>query len=47
MSEEKKPLTRSEREARIKDKAGWVITVIACFLAANTYIANGLSSKVS
>lgn len=46
MSEEKKPLTRSEREARIKDKAGWVITVIACFLAANTYIANGLSSKV-
>ena len=46
MSEEKKPLTRSEREARIKDKAGWVITVIACFLAANTYIANGLSSKI-
>lgn len=46
MSEEKKPLTRSEREARIKDKAGWVITVIACFLAANTYIANGLNSKV-
>ena len=45
MAEEKKPLSRSEREARIKDKAGWVITVIACLLAANTYIANGLSSR--
>ena len=45
MAEEKKPLSRSEREAQIKDKAGWVITVIACLLAANTYIANGLSSK--
>lgn len=46
MSEEKKPLSRSEREARIKDKAGWVITVIAALLAVNTYIANGNSSKV-
>jgi hypothetical protein len=46
MAEEKKPLSRSEREAQIKDKAGWVITVIACLLAANTYIANGLSSKI-
>jgi len=24
---EKKPLSRSEREASIKDKAGWLITV--------------------
>jgi hypothetical protein len=46
MSEEKKPLSRSEREARIKDKAGWVITVIAALLAVNTYVANGFSSSV-
>ena len=46
MSEEKKPLSRSEREAQIKDKAGWVITVLAALLAINTYIASGNSSKV-
>ena len=46
MTEEKKPLSRSEREAQIKDKAGWVITVIAALLAVNTYIANGNSSKI-
>ena len=46
MAEEKKPLSRSEREAKIKDKAGWVITVIAALLALNTYIANGNSGKV-
>ena len=46
MAEEKKPLSRSEREAHIKDNAGWVITVIAGLLAVNTYIGNGLSSKV-
>lgn len=39
-------LSRSEREAKIKDKAGWVITVIAALLAVNTYISNGFSSKV-
>ena len=43
---EEKPLSRSEREARIKDKAGWTITVIAALLAINTYIANGISSNV-
>lgn len=43
---EVKPLSRSEREAKIKDKAGWVITIIALLLAVNTYIANGLSSSV-
>lgn len=43
---ETKPLSRSEREARIKDKAGWVITVLAAFLAVNTYIANGFSSSI-
>lgn len=46
MSEEKKPLSRSEREAQIKDKAGWLITVLAALLAINTYIASGNSSKV-
>ena len=44
MTEEKKPLTRSEREAQIKDKAGLVIVVMALFLAANTYVANNFSS---
>ena len=46
MAEEKKPLTRSEREAKIKDKAGWVITVLAALLAVNTYVGNGLSSSI-
>jgi len=46
MTEEKKPLSRSEREAQIKDKAGWVITVLAALLAINTYISSGNSSKV-
>ena len=43
---EKKPLSRSEREAQIKDKAGWLITVLAALLAINTYISSGNSSKV-
>jgi hypothetical protein len=43
---EKKPLSRSEREAQIKDKAGWVITVLAALLAITTYIASGNSGKV-
>jgi len=38
MAEDKKPLSRSEREAQIKDKAGWLITVLAALLAINTYI---------
>ena len=41
---ENKPLSRSEREAQIKDKAGLVIVFMALFLAANTYLANGFSS---
>jgi len=40
------PESRSEREAHIKDRAGWTITVIAALLAVNTYIANGISSSV-
>lgn len=43
---ETKPLSRSEREAKIKDKAGWVITVLAALLAINTYIANSFSSSI-
>lgn len=43
---ETKPLSRSEREAKIKDKAGWVITVLAALLAVNTYIANSFSSSI-
>jgi len=46
MTEEKKPLSRSEREAQIKDKAGWVITVLAALLAVNTYIGSGFSSSI-
>lgn len=46
MSEEKKPLSRSEREAQIKDKAGWVIVVFAALLAINTYMGGSNSSKV-
>ena len=43
---EVKPLSRSEREALIKDKAGWVIVLFAAILAINTYMAGGNSSKV-
>jgi hypothetical protein len=43
---EVKPLSRSEREALIKDKAGWVITVIAALLAINTLMGGSNSSKV-
>jgi hypothetical protein len=46
MTEEKKPLSRSEREALIKDKAGWVIVVFAALLAINTYMGGSNSSKV-
>ena len=40
MTEEKKPLSRSEREAIIKDKAGLVIVVMALFMAITTYFSN-------
>ena len=46
MAEEKKPLSRSEREALIKDKAGWVIVVFAALLAINTYMGGSNSGKV-
>ena len=38
--------SRSEREARIKDKAGLVINLFAVLLAVNTYIGGSLSSTV-
>ena len=43
---EVKQVSRSEREAHIKDRAGWVITVLAALLAINTYIANNNSGRV-
>ena len=45
---EKQPVTgsRSEREAKIKDKAGLVITVFALLLSVNTFIGGGLSSTI-
>jgi spore germination protein GerM len=46
MTDSAKPLSRSEREAKIKDKAGWVITVLAALLAINTLVGGGNSSKI-
>ena len=41
-----KSLSRSEREALVKDKAGWVITVLAALLAVNTLLSGSNSSKI-
>lgn len=46
MAEEKKTLSRSEREALIKDKAGLVIVIMALFMTITTYFANGFSGAV-
>jgi hypothetical protein len=46
MTEEKKPPSRSEREAKIKDRAGFVIVVLAALLAINTMIGGQNSSKI-
>jgi hypothetical protein len=43
---EVKPLSRSEREAKIKDKAGFVIVFLAALLAINTMIGGSNSSKI-
>jgi Domain of unknown function (DUF4337) len=40
------PGSRSEREAKIKDKAGMVISVFALFLAVNAWYGGKLSSIV-
>jgi hypothetical protein len=46
MTTEIKQQSRSEREAHIKDRAGWVITVLAALLAVTTLIGGGNSSKI-
>jgi len=46
MAESVKPLSRSEKEAQIKDKAGWVITVLAALLAVNTLLSGSNSSRI-
>ncbi len=38
--------SRSEREAKIKDKAGMVISIFALLLAVNAWYGGGLSSKI-
>jgi len=43
---EVKPLSRSEKEAKIKDKAGFVIVFLAALLAINTMIGGSNSSKI-
>lgn len=43
---ETKPLSRSEREAKIKDRAGFVIVVLAAVLAINTMIGGQNSSRI-
>lgn len=40
------PPSRSEREAQIKDKAGWAITILAALLAINTLVGGGNSGKI-
>lgn len=44
-TEQKQP-SRSEREIKIKDKAGWVITVLAALLAIGALIGGQNSSKI-
>lgn len=46
MAEATKSLSRSEREAKIKDKAGWVITVLAALLAINTFLGSANSGRI-
>lgn len=43
---EEKQLSRSEREAQIKDKAGIVICILAALLAINTLVGGSNSSKI-
>lgn len=42
-AQQPKPLSRSEREAQIKDKAGLVIVIMALFMAITTYFSNQAS----
>lgn len=43
---EAKPLSRSEREAQLKDKAGFIIVIFAVLLALTNYFSSGNSSKI-
>lgn len=45
-SNQEQNISRSEREARIKDKAGLVINLFAALLAFNTYVGGSLSSTI-
>lgn len=46
MDQARPQLTRAEREVQLKDKAGWVITVLAALLAINTLFGGNNSSRV-
>lgn len=46
MTTEVKPLSRSEKEARIKDKAGIVICILAALLAIGTLFGGQNSSRI-
>jgi hypothetical protein len=46
MADQPKPLTRSEREAILKDKSGLVIVIMALLLAVTTYFSNSFSGAV-
>lgn len=39
-------LSRSEREAQLKDKAGFIVVIFAVLLALTTYFSNANSSKI-
>ena len=43
---EAKPLSRSEREAKLKDKAGMVISIFALLLAVNSWYGGKLGSTI-
>lgn len=45
-TKDQKPLSRSEREAKIKDKAGFIIVFLAAVLAINTMLGGSNSSKI-
>jgi hypothetical protein len=45
-TQEKKPLSRSEREAIIKGKAAITISIMAALLAINTLVGGSNSSKI-
>ncbi len=46
MTEEKSLLSRAERETQLKDKAGWVITVLAALLAINALVGGNNSNRI-